>query len=454
VLNRVLFSPVGSTDPVRDGFDGPMLHILRYFNPRKVYLYLTSEMLKREKELGVYSYFIKKLSPECEIERIETQITDPSDYNVFLNDFPRVLKEVRKKEPGAEILVNITSGTTQMQAALCLEITDSSKDIIPVQVITPEKRPNENKRHEEFKKPEDLERLWDNLLDNLPEAENRCRVVDLLHFKRSGLKSQISAFTDNYDYRAARAIYSGSEYLLNAKVGELLEFAFLRSELKTNELINSGAYEKYRKELYMASQPAAVRHLEYVLEMKITQKRGELKNHILRITPILTSLITYYVMECLGYDLKRICTLDKDGNLKEISREKLEKNDIELLEYLDGEYSSFSNRYVSLDNMVRVLTFLADKKFKNVNRNVLDKFKELREIEKEIRNKLAHRLENIDEQQIKEQCGVTTRRIQSDIEWLLKQIFVSQIPENAFESYDKLNSMIKEALDLPSDQAY
>ena len=46
--NTVLFSAIGATDPVRDNFDGPMLHIARHYRPKKVYLYFSEEMAEME----------------------------------------------------------------------------------------------------------------------------------------------------------------------------------------------------------------------------------------------------------------------------------------------------------------------------------------------------------------------------------------------------------------------
>ena len=37
---RVLFSPIGTTDPIRDCYDGGCLHIVRHYRPQKVVLYL------------------------------------------------------------------------------------------------------------------------------------------------------------------------------------------------------------------------------------------------------------------------------------------------------------------------------------------------------------------------------------------------------------------------------
>ena len=46
---RVLFTPVGDTDPVRGYHDGGMLHILRHYAPvDRVFVFLTKEMEDKE----------------------------------------------------------------------------------------------------------------------------------------------------------------------------------------------------------------------------------------------------------------------------------------------------------------------------------------------------------------------------------------------------------------------
>lgn len=46
---KILFSPIGTTDPVRNCRDGACLHILRHYHPDKVVLYFTAEMEQRER---------------------------------------------------------------------------------------------------------------------------------------------------------------------------------------------------------------------------------------------------------------------------------------------------------------------------------------------------------------------------------------------------------------------
>lgn len=43
-MKRILFSCLGTTDPVRGEHDGPMLHILRHYRPERAMLILTPEI--------------------------------------------------------------------------------------------------------------------------------------------------------------------------------------------------------------------------------------------------------------------------------------------------------------------------------------------------------------------------------------------------------------------------
>lgn len=139
-MNKVLFSPVGMTDPVRCNRDGPLLHIIRHYRPDKVYLFFTSETEELEKTDGRYCKSIKKAGFDCRVETIFSSIGDPSDFDAFMKAFPETLKGIAEENPGTQLLVNISSGTSQMISALCLEIASNRYDLLPIQVKTPERK--------------------------------------------------------------------------------------------------------------------------------------------------------------------------------------------------------------------------------------------------------------------------------------------------------------------------
>ena len=60
---KVLFSPIGNSDPWRNLYDGPMLNIVRYYNLDKVVLYFTRTIWEgNEKRKGHKAYDWEKLS--------------------------------------------------------------------------------------------------------------------------------------------------------------------------------------------------------------------------------------------------------------------------------------------------------------------------------------------------------------------------------------------------------
>lgn len=48
-MEYILFSAVGGHDPIANYRDGAILHISRVYRPKKVYLYLSKEMLERSR---------------------------------------------------------------------------------------------------------------------------------------------------------------------------------------------------------------------------------------------------------------------------------------------------------------------------------------------------------------------------------------------------------------------
>lgn len=113
-MKRILFSCVGSTDPVRGLRDGSMLHIMRHYRP--------------------------------EIVRIESNIRDVSDFDCFYDEFGKYIRELQIAEPDAEILLNLSSGSVQMKMTLALLSADLRFRTRGIQVKTPEKAASKAQR--------------------------------------------------------------------------------------------------------------------------------------------------------------------------------------------------------------------------------------------------------------------------------------------------------------------
>ena len=87
-------------------------------------------------------------------------------------------KRIKKEHPKSEVLVNLTSGTSQMTANLISYIIDSTNiNILPIQVSTPAEKGNDTKVVNDLYKVTDE---GENNYDNIEEFKtNRIIFPDL-----------------------------------------------------------------------------------------------------------------------------------------------------------------------------------------------------------------------------------------------------------------------------------
>lgn len=435
IKKYVLFSPVGTHDPVgvpdEDGkaSEGSMLHIIRHYKPEIVYLYITKELDYKDNR---YKKAIKKFHPSCEvIEKFsELDEDDANNYDAFINDFKKYIKEIYDKynKKGYEILLNIASGTPQMKSNLILEVITNNIKLIPVQVDTPTKKKN-------FKDKFEFSAL-DNIDAVKEEKRNRCKEPGILSFKRAKIQSQIESLIKNYEYSAAYNLYKDIDDISDLFNNELLKYlhhVYLRVNLKyaeANEVVklpNNKDLTNNENEL-----------LEYYYVMKIKQKKCELSDFILRITPFITDLLFYYLRKNVPA-LNKVLQNTEDGKRICIS----ESSDKGLTEHYENKFNNFKNNLKKDDNFInldRLLTIMKYYKNKGISNNLIDMFSTIRAIEIKIRNNVAHRMINITEKFIKEKVGLSSNTILRKNEELLK-IIIPKINTNYF-LYDEINQKI------------
>ena len=75
---KILFSPLGMTDPIRFFKDGAALNVARKYQPDVIYLYMSKEIVQKHKEDNRYVYSFEKLGEllgkDFEIHTIERLI--------------------------------------------------------------------------------------------------------------------------------------------------------------------------------------------------------------------------------------------------------------------------------------------------------------------------------------------------------------------------------------------
>ncbi len=112
---------LGTTDPFRGEHDGPMVHILRHYRPEAVYLFFTKEIWEdfeqRDHRFEKTFAFLREkwdgYAPAC--HNILSGIGDAHDIDALNQPLHEAIQHISREHPEATILINITSGTPQMQ---------------------------------------------------------------------------------------------------------------------------------------------------------------------------------------------------------------------------------------------------------------------------------------------------------------------------------------------------
>ena len=124
-MESVLFSPVSDRDPCsadrtfRNVYrDGALLHIVRHYRPHKVYLFLTKRFQNFEAKDQRYTKMLKHVMPEVEIQFLycPEEIQNVALFDQFDTPFAEYLQTIHQENPEDQLLVNVSSGTPQMQA--------------------------------------------------------------------------------------------------------------------------------------------------------------------------------------------------------------------------------------------------------------------------------------------------------------------------------------------------
>lgn len=94
---RILFSPVGGTDPIKYLHDGSMLHICRHYRPDEVVLYMSKEIMEKHKKDNRYVRTIELLGESidhkfdvCVVEKPD--FVDVQKYDIYYDLFKNEIK--------------------------------------------------------------------------------------------------------------------------------------------------------------------------------------------------------------------------------------------------------------------------------------------------------------------------------------------------------------------------
>lgn len=436
----VLFSPIGRTDPVRNGFDGPFLHILRHYPVKKAVLYLTGETFALHRQDDRYLALARRVSQQTVYEVCgDDTLVQAQTFEIYDAPFRAAIEKLHRENPGCEVLVNISSGTPQMEASLYMLKAILPFRIRAIQVTSPAKSSNES-AHLGKTEAMDPDALYAALRDNDPSAENRCVEVMGENAQAALLKKNILALIRGYDYAAALTLARGAAELFDPSFLAALEAAKQRLALETGQAAPAlpGCFEEERPGLREA--------YEYILMLDTLVEREAFGDYARALSPALVALLELALRQLVGLDIHSLCVHKTSGAEWHISPQQIDKQDSELRAYLDRGYKGgLRESPLNADVMLRILNYYREKK----DWRKLDTrpFAQLRKFEQTVRNCAAHQITPITEQQIREWTGGDMSISQAQT--LLKSCF-AQTGGKAYRwnGYERMNRQLVQRLEI------
>lgn len=446
-MKHVLYSCFGTTDPVRGMRDGGLMHILRFYRPETVYLFLSAEIVRRDSEDGriakTFDYIRENwggYSPK--LVRIASEIADPSDMDALTDPMDALFQKVLEENPDAQILLNLSSGTPQMQILLAQMASDSRyRHVKGIQVKSPEKQSGTTERTNIKRYP--VEEALGLNEDEEPDAPNRCCEPKMLAVRREAARSRLRALISERNYAAIAKMGD----VLPAPISKLARHLDYRCNFQLKEAQEAAAG------LSVKGLMADEGKLPYPI-YEMVEYFGMLKNlvylkrytdFVLRLNPFLLKLQLKILEEKLrlrGVPMNALIG-DCDGRkvaLPNGIREKLPG----MLEFLESGFGgSLDERDISIKLLNRMLEWLG------TDSATMQLLQDCEKLNSRLRNAAAHSLFSVTDQKIQAICGRNAESILRDTEKALLNTlsrFDSGELKKRLTVYERCDKLIQECL--------
>lgn len=435
--NRILFSAVGDTDPVRDYYDGAMLHIVRYYRPQKVYLYLSKELMKNEKYSHLYSRAIKVLDSNIEVKiypKAEADLLDDVyDFDKFYKIFYNIIESIRVDNDNYELLLNLSSGTPAMKSTMfMLSVALNDKNMKLIQVTTPDKKSNRDKEHIDVKDEnvEEIVRCSYDEVDFGRDGMNRCIEQNLIETKKVFVLHNVKKMLAKSDYSGLNDLVEQNENILEEKTCNYVRHIYNRY-IGNYDLAEQIARKIGYDDLYPIKNADTLRITEKFNVIKIKSKRGELQDWLVLIYNVIEKL---YEQILLSNNIDISKFVDK-GRIDKIKFKKLYNKYYNL--FSDDE---LSKNFCDL-HFIKIIEFI-DENLKND----LKFFKDM----KLCRNAVAHNLEFLKKEEIEKRSGIKIDKFETLVKKYMYDYKINTTTEDLTKSlniYESVEKMILECFE-------
>ena len=439
-MKRVLFSPIGSTDPITGQHDGALLHIVRCLDIDEIYLFLSQEMCELDEKDNRYMYCLEQLAELTGHTFVVHKIMRPElkevqVFDTIFSDFRNIIGELSKRlERDDELYLNVSSGTPAMKSALQVIATFAERKMIPVQVSTPSKAYNEHR--EDVKGDYDVELQWEMNLDNQAGFEPRWTVSSNINLAAEIKKNIIKNLVNSFDYVAALDIAKGMPDFIDETVIYLIHASAARVKQDKENALSYSRKAKYRMLPYWEGSECEI--VEALVLSRIKIKKEEYADFLRGISPLLFSVIERLIRQEAGMDLDRYYTQWRGMNGTSVKYWDLEKakTDPVLAEILTrGGKNELRQQVVYTASLVKLL----EKRVSD--QSLVDKVVRMRKIEEKVRNPVAHCLTYVTEDVIKAETGLPAMEIFK----LLKELVIRagiKVSDEDLHTYERCNTEI------------
>lgn len=436
----ILFTPVGGTDPISSTniHDGSMLHICRVYQPQKVILYMSKEMLDNQEKDNRYRYCLDRLAQmqnrKVEYEVIERrELTKVHEFDYFYQDFRDIISRVYQTMDETDtLLLNISSGTPAMKSGLAVLQTIGEFPAKLIQVATPEKRINEHV-HKDY----DVVTLWELNEDNAENYENRCKEVQCPTLANIKKEEIIKKHMLAYNYSAALDIAETLPDEMTTEYKDLLKLAYARV------LLDFKSVDKMIKKTKIQCLPVRSssqrKYFEYALNMELRLKKEEYVDFVRSITPLIVDLFEIILKKQCKIDINDYCNKKREDGKEHRwwSKRKLEGTRAE--EVFKEYYAEKNKEFLGGDIYSIHLKILLDGLSEDAHLKEL--LANVRSVEENIRNLAAHEIVSVTEETIVELTGFGSGKIMAMIKELFNYTGIS-IRKEYWNSYDEMNAEI------------
>ena len=196
---KILISAVSASDPIRGFHDGALVHIARKYRPDKIIIVYSDKMLpNKERNNKVLFSISENYRPEIIIHEKIIIGEDVFIFDKMYDEFSKIINECYSKED--EFILNLSSGTPQICAALFIINRLSGINVKAVQVASPQQGPNTEDKHDISEDIDDLISLNE---DSTDQFVDRTLEDSAEKFSQDLMKKTIRDFITKYDYKAS-----------------------------------------------------------------------------------------------------------------------------------------------------------------------------------------------------------------------------------------------------------